>query len=195
MFKDESRSKENSHKFAIELLNLIYKNRYLKLQDLDCPDLQDKQNRIGVEVTKAVNFKIEQSLTAFQKRKMSNRNMIQFNDNRFIQFKEEDFEQKIIQIKNAYLDKVEKLNNGNYNSMEIVDLLIFSSINTDIDFDILLNILKTEKDKNFRFVYIVGYKYFYEIDLKSCICKKINYLNNEINYKEVASQKCRFFWV
>lgn len=194
MIKDKSRSKENCHKYAIELLKLIYGENFYELKDIDSPDLQDKEKGIGIEVTKAVDYKIEETLTAFLQKKMKRKDVVKFNDSCFIQFKEECVDEKINQIKNSYLDKVNKLNNGNYDTFKEVSLLIFTSLHQSIDLDSISKIFKTDKEKNFKYVYLVAYNNFYEFDLENKTNKLISYINNGKNYKAIVKDKVRFFW-
>ena len=72
--------------------------------------------------------------------------------------------------------------------------MIFVGLKGTIDLNLLLKIFETDKKKNFKFVYLVAYDNFYEFDLEYKTYKIINYVNNGVNYKEIASEKSRFFW-
>ena len=192
--KDICRSTENCHGYAKALLQQIYGVKFFGLECKDSPDLQDINNSIGIEVTKAVNPKMEKILSAFQQRKKLDKRFVVFNDNSLIQFINESIEEKIYQIKRSYLDKINKLNDGKYDGFKEVSLLIFVGLKGTIDLNLLLKIFETDKKKNFKFVYLVAYDNFYEFDLEYKTYKIINYVNNGVNYKEIASEKSRFFW-
>lgn len=192
MRKDNSRSEASCLKYAKELLVLIFKDRYVNLFVSDKPDLQD-ENGYGVEVTRAVNKKFEESLSAYQNRKLKNKSVISYCDCRIIQFQKESEETKLQQLREAYEKKIAILNRGEYKVSNDVDLLMFSSI-CDSNLELLLNDFSKIAQRNFRYVYIVGYKFFYEFDLTNRSYKKMSYVQNGIDLKAEANSRCRYFW-
>lgn len=190
----ESLSKDNSHKYALVLLNLIYKNKFKNLVVADRPDLQDVKSGIGIEVTRAVSGKKIKALKDFLYGDFHDDELATVHDNMILQFKNESLEEKLNQIKKIYNQKIQKLNNGNYDITNDNSLLIYSSLQGDVNLNNLLNIFKTDK-RNYNYIYLVAYDNLYEFDLQNKTYKTISYQSNRKNYKDLALKKVKFYWL
>ena len=181
--------------FAIETLKKYFTDRYSNLKDVEkrnFPDLVDDENKIGIEITRAVNQGFLKDLDAHSKNKMKDfRNTIHRDRYLWVPKKEETAT-KLKQIKDSYNKKLKKINGGNYDAVKIVDLFILSSIKDDFDPQIFFEIFETSKSKNFRYIYIVAYFKIYEIDLMEKYINKLEFDNRVINeiVEENKGEKC-----
>ena len=85
-FDRKSLSKENSHKFAKELLKRIYGGRYRKLKVDDRPDLKYLKKGFGVEVTRAVNGKKIKMLKDFLCGDLQDDEILAYHDKMILAF-------------------------------------------------------------------------------------------------------------
>ncbi len=193
-FDKNSLSKENSHKFAKELLKRIYGGKYKKLKVDDKPDLKNLKQNFGVEVTRAVNGKKLTMLKEFLFGHFNGDELAPYKEKMLQEFDKESLEEKLRQIKKIYNQKIDKLNNGNYDCVKDCDLLIYASIKGEVDLQKLLKLFETDK-RNYNFVYLVAYDNLYEFDLKNQTYKTLPYQNNKINHKDKALKKIKFYWL
>ena len=92
-FDRKSLSKENSHKFAKELLKRIYGGRYRKLKVDDRPDLKNLKQGFGVEVTRAVNGKKLTMLKEFLFGSLKDEELFTYKEKMLQEFEKETFDE------------------------------------------------------------------------------------------------------
>ncbi len=190
----ESLSKESSHKYAKELLKRIYGGKYKKLKVDDRPDLQNLKVNFGVEVTRAVNGKKIKLLKDFLCGDLQDDELVAYHDKMILDFQKETLDEKLKQIKKIYNQKIDKLNNGNYDSVKDCDLLIYTSLKGEVNLNKLQEIFVTNK-RNYNYIYLVAYDNFYEFDIIHKSCKIIPYQTSKTNYKDKAFKKVKFYWL
>ena len=193
-FDKNSLSKENSHKFAKELLKRIYGGRYRKLKVDDRPDLKYLKKGFGVEVTRSVNGKKIKMLKDFLCGDLQDDEIVAYHDKMILEFEKETQEEKLKQIKKIYDQKIGKLNNGNYDCTPNCDLLIYTSLKGKVNLKEIQKLFKTTK-RNYNKIYLVAYDNFYEFDLINKTYTTIPYQTPKINYKEKALKKVKFYWL
>lgn len=193
-FDRKSLSKENSHKFAKELLKRIYGGRYRKLKVDDRPDLKYLKKGFGVEVTRAVNGKKLKILKDFLCGDLQGDEIVAYHDKMILEFEKEMQEEKLKQIKKIYDQKIGKLNNGNYDCTPNCDLLIYVSLKGKVNLKEIQKLFKTTK-RNFNKIYLVAYDNLYEFDLINKTYTTIPYQTPKTNYKEKAFKKVKFYWL
>lgn len=190
----KSLSKENSHKFAKELLKRIYGGKYKKLKVDDKPDLKNLKQGFGVEVTRAVNGKKLTMLKEFLFGSLKDEELFTYKEKMLQEFEKETFDEKLKQIKKIYDQKIGKLNNGNYDCTPNCDLLIYTSLKGKVNLKEIQKLFKTPK-RNYNKIYLVAYDNLYEFDLKNKTYKTINYQTPKTNHKEKAFKKVKFYWL
>lgn len=184
--------KEFSERYALNIIKYLYPERYKGLEQLktDKPDLKDTSNLVGVEVSVAADQRFYETLNAYLNKKIKDTTFIEFADASILQLKKESKEEKIEQIKKAFEKKVNKLDAGNYSSCNVLDLFLFSSLSFDINEEDVANLFKTKNKSNFRYIYIMSYKKFYEYSTEN---NKLTTRNNFDFKKELNKEG--FTWL
>ena len=184
--------KEFSERYALNILKYLYPDRYEGLEQLktDKPDLKDMSNSVGVEVSVAADEGFYETLNAYLNKKIKDTTFVKFADARLLQFKEESQEEKINQIKTVFEKKVDKLEAGNYSCCNVLDLFLFSSSRFDIKEEDVISLFRTNGKSNFRYIYIMTFKNFYEY---STVNNKLTSRNN-FDFKEELNKE-GFTWL
>ena len=115
-FDKNSLSKENSHKFAKELLKRIYGGKYKKLKVDDKPDLKNLKQGFGVEVTRAVNGKKLTMLKEFLFGSLKDEELFTYKEKMLQEFEKETFDENkdgmldVLEVPGAIADEVSVAN-------------------------------------------------------------------------------------
>ncbi|MBB5179930.1 hypothetical protein HNQ44_001354 [Planomicrobium koreense] len=171
--------------YARQVLLSVYPEKYLAASIVDRPDIQNKIESIGVEVTGTMKQRLRYGLAQFsslygkpissittkKKRQLDKHKVkVKANEQGYIKF--------IIpaavwgsgnDIKEAYKNKLIKLNSGKFSIFEENNLFLFAEFEEEKEVQELINFVKETKVTKYKFEYIFLYTFneLYSITTKN----------------------------
>lgn len=171
--------------YARQVLLSIYPEKYLKASIVDQPDIQNKIESIGVEVTGTMTQRLRYGLAQFatlygkpissittkKKRQLEKHKVkVEANEQGDIRFIiPSAFWGSGNDTKQAYENKLVKLNSGKFSIFEENNLFLFAEFEEENEVQELINFVKEKENTKNKFDYIFLYTYneLYSITIKN----------------------------